>query len=216
MVTITKEPILNPESKKILEKLRSHGWNISWAVNTDLGGSAASDIKEQRVYFRDEASSQNQEPIFHELSHFDLYDKEYPMIRAREAWNGGAIYMLNDVFQHLAMKPQVEGAGFSFATTEAPAALRLINSLNNGTPTYNEPYWSALYIRGHFLEIESSKMALLEKYIRSTHTSSTFDKVEKAISELPIEGCSIEQYEASLGMVLSTLGQNNAVIFDRK
>lgn len=207
---------MNPESELILEKLKTHGWNISWGVDADLGGYAATNMDEQWIRFRNEASLEDKETIHHELLHCDLYDKGYPVLKPANGWSKEGIWMLNDVFQHIMIKPEIEHAGFSIGTKEIPATLKSIGSLASGTPVFNEPYWAALYIRGHFLEIEDSKLAPLEKYIQENHTGITMDKIMKAIGKLPEHGCSVEKYTKCLNEVVSTLGLDNEVVVKKR
>lgn len=215
MMTIIDKPKLDPKGEEILERLTSRGWNVSWATDPDLAGYAASDMDEQRIVFRDQPSSGDCETILHELLHFDLFDKGYPFIKSKSSTYQSGVYILNDVFQHIIMKPEIERAGFSIMTLEVPATLKLIGRLANNPPM-NEPFWAALYMRGHFLHVEGSKLALLEKHIRENHNSITMDKIIKAISQLPRENFSAEKYARCQNEVLKTLGLGGEVVIYKK
>ena len=217
MVKTIPEPVLGPESTKVLDRLKARGHDISWEIDSDLQGTAACDFVGQKIIFRDEAASQDEGGILHELLHMDLYDRGYPIISSTVG-NRFGLTMLNDVFQHTAMSQELRDAGFSFDDVEIPGAQRMIAALTTKTIPLVEDedlFSAALYMRGNFLELDEAQMLPLEEYILANNRRLTLDKVKEAITKLPNSNSTLEEYEKSIDDVLVVLGLEGEVKFER-
>ena len=205
---------LSPESEQILNRLKSRGWKIICYIESALQGNASSNFEEQKISFRDQRFSKDSGIVFHELLHFDLYDKGYPTITSKFG-NTYSIFMLNDVFQHIIMNPEIVKTGSSIKEHEEPATLKLITDLVCPHPklTEDEELFSAiLYIRAHFLEIEEAMVAPLKEHIQKNNKRLKMSQILEAINRFPKPDCSINEYTECLNNVLFALDLKNEVI----
>lgn len=208
-------PKLGPEGELLWAKLKSKGWNIVWCIESTLAGQASSNFDEQKISFRSRDLSEDRGVAFHELLHFDLYDKGYPIL-APKFGNTFSIFMLNDIFQHIVMSPELEKAGFSIKEQEGKAILKLIRDLVGVRPKLSEDeelFSAVLYMRAFFLKTEEGSMITLEKYIRDKNKRLTLDRIREIIIRFPKPDCELNEYTKCLNNVLFALDIKNEVHF---
>jgi hypothetical protein len=212
MITSLSEPRISPQIIAVIDRLKSRGWNLRWYINTELQGAGSANLDTQEISFKSKELSQNPGVILHELVHVDQFDRGYPRLKSDSSPYG--TFMLNDVFEHILMLPEIEKAGFSIGDQEIPATLSLISQLTGAHPPLvedEELFAAALYVRGHFLGIEDSQLALLREHIQKKNTRITMDQISEAIKNLPESDSAVAVYSTSLQKVVAVLGLESQV-----
>ncbi len=214
-----KEEISKPNLREkigaLCSELEVNGQQIKWYVDSSIRGNASVNPVKRTISFRG-VGDVTEDNVCHELLHLRLYDQGYPMLYDKFGYNELAIIMLNDVFQHIMMKPRLKELGFSIEDQEGPGIVRLVENLNEGLRIVadKEAFTAIFFLRAHTM---SAAVPTLEKYILKNNKVFTMEKIDEIIrNRLPSENFTPEEYSERLRSCLFALDLQNEVIWKVK